>query len=148
METTIQPVRTTVTVNRARQDAFRIFTDEIASWWPLGSHSVGGERAAAAVFEAHAGGRVFERTVDGREHEWGRVLVYEPPHRLVFSWHPGRPAHEATEVELTFHERDGRTEVHLEHRGWERLGDRGPSVRDQYDAGWPVVLAPYARAAG
>jgi uncharacterized protein YndB with AHSA1/START domain len=94
--------------------------------------------------EPRLGGAVYERWREGTEN-WGAVTVWEPPNRLVFSWHPGSDPVEATEVEVTFSpERDG-TLVHLEHRGWERLGDRAPEVRAGYGDGWQGVLERYGR---
>lgn len=142
----IEPVRKSVTVDAPVEHAFRVFTERTTDWWPLGTHSVREELAQAAVIEPRAGGAVYELWRNGRE-EWGRVTAWEPPHRLVFTWHPGRGADEATEVEVRFSEQGGSTLVELEHRGWEARGEQAPAVRSAYQTGWDPVLARYAEAA-
>lgn len=148
---TIEAVRKTVTVDCPPDHAFRVFTERLGSWWPLGTHSVsvmddGSGAPETAVLEPRVGGRLYERTRDGRDCDWGRVLAWEPPGRLVLSWHPGRPESEATEVEVRFVPEGERTRVELEHRGWERLGERAAPAREGYDGGWPAVLGAYVDA--
>ncbi|MCA1831256.1 MAG: SRPBCC family protein [Actinomycetota bacterium] len=145
--TLIEPIRKVVTVNCSVERAFRVFTAELGTWWPLNSHSIGDENAVTAVIEPKAGGRVFERWNDGSEHSWGAVLAWEPPHRFAISWRPNPGALAPTEVEVAFVEEDGATRVYLEHRGWERLGARASAARAQYDGGWPVVLGKFAQNA-
>lgn len=144
-----EPLRKSVTVRRPPPAAFRLFTQGIASWWPLASHSLTGADAASCAIEGRPGGRVFERSRLGRPLIWGHVLAWEPPRRLVFSWHPGREAETAQEIEVSFRDAgDGATLVELEHRGWERLGAEAAEAREDYDSGWDHVLAEcYARAA-
>ena len=139
--TEVAPVTKTVTVKRPPEEAFRIYTERIATWWPLDTHSRSGRRAETLVMEPRAGGRLYERTRDGEELEWGEVLVWEPPQRVVHSWHLGKPT--ATEVELRFVPEVDGTRVELEHRGWERA----PEKRGSYDAGWELVLGRYVEAA-
>lgn len=141
------PVRCSVTVEAPVETAFRVFTEELGTWWPLRRHSVDPGLAEEAVLEPRLGGAVYERWADGRRN-WGEVLVWEPPHRLVFSWHPGREAAEATEVEVRFAVDGRRTLVELEHRGWEVLQERAADVRAGYEEGWPGVLELYAETAG
>lgn len=158
METNeIEPVRRSVTVGASVDRAFEVFTNGLGTWWPLEHHSVsvgGGEDDAAAappqtaVLEPRVGGRVFERLADGTEHDWGRVLVWEPPTRLVLAWQPNRDPQAPTEVEVRFiAEADGGTRVELEHRGWERLGADAERARESYAGGWPGVLERFAAAA-
>jgi DNA-binding transcriptional ArsR family regulator/uncharacterized protein YndB with AHSA1/START domain len=135
------PVRKSVTVPLDAMAAFRLFTERIAAWWPLASHSVGGEDAATCAFEPRVGGRVLETLRSGGEHVWGTIRVWQPPHRLVFSWHPGRGPDTAQEIEIRFHPSgDGGTRVELDHRGWERLGADAAKLRDNYDKGWDTVF--------
>ena len=148
-EATLGPVRRSVEVAAPLEDAFRLFTDGIATWWPLGYYSVGGERATAVVFEPAVGGRIYEVMDDAGHADWGRVTAWEPPHRIVFSWHPGADPEVATEVEIRF-AADGpdATRVELEHRHWERLGQRAADGRASYVPGWGEVLERYADVAG
>jgi uncharacterized protein YndB with AHSA1/START domain len=143
--TTIEPVRRSVTVSAPVETAFRVFTEQMGNWWPVDRYSVHEELADEAGMELRLGGAVYERWREGTEN-WGVITVWDPPNRLAFSWHPGGDPAEATEVEVTFRaERDG-TVVHLEHRGWERLGDRAHEVRVGYADGWRAVLGEFGRA--
>ena len=147
----IEPVRKTIAVQAPVEKAFAVFTDGIATWWPLHVHSVGAGRGTgapeSAVFEGGVGGRVFERWSDGTEIDWGEVLVWEPPRRIVLTWHPGyADTSIATEIEVRFRADGSGTRVDVEHRGWERLGERGPRARDSYDSGWDTVLGRYTEA--
>jgi uncharacterized protein YndB with AHSA1/START domain len=146
--TETQVVRKSIVVDAPVEQAFRVFTDEMATWWPVETHSVSRERAETAVLEGGVGGRLYERTADGDEILWGEVTVWEPPHRLSYTWHPGRGAETAQEVEMRFVPEGRRTRVELEHRGWERLGDEAAEIIASYDTGWDLVLRErYAEAA-
>jgi uncharacterized protein YndB with AHSA1/START domain len=143
-EKTIDPVTTSVVVEAPVDRAWEVFTEDLRTWWPMKDFSVEGEGSEAFV-EDRLGGRFYERTADGEEHEWGVLTAWEPPQRIAFTWHPGTPEDQATEVEVRFTpEGDDRTRVDLEHRGWEKLGDSAQGMRDAYEQGWPAVLAPYA----
>jgi uncharacterized protein YndB with AHSA1/START domain len=150
--TTTDAVRRSVTVDCSVEDAFSTFTDRIAEWWPLGTHSIDhyetGSAAETVVFQGGAGGQVYERTKGGEELKWADVIAYEPPHRFVLAWNPSRDnARPKTEIEVTFTDEGGKTRVDLEHRGWERLGDDAAEARDSYNQGWEPVLAEYAERA-
>jgi len=135
-----QPVRRSVCVACPVTEAFRLFTDDIDSWWPLASHSVGEHKAKTCIFEGREGGRIYESTTDGTMHVWGTVTAWEPPERVVFTWHPGRDSATAQEVELRFSEHDDGARVELEHRGWEILGEQATALRSGYESGWVMVL--------
>jgi uncharacterized protein YndB with AHSA1/START domain len=136
----IEAIRKSVTVKAAVEAAFKAFTDEITTWWPLATHSYGGEKATEAVFEGRNGGRVFERREDGTEADWGEVIAWEPPHRFVLEWKIW-----PSEVEVRFsYESEGVTRVDLEHRGWERAREGAEQMRESYDGGWEVVLGAFA----
>jgi uncharacterized protein YndB with AHSA1/START domain len=136
-----------IRVDAPPERAFAVFTEGVAAWWPLRTHSVGGEEAETVVIETHAGGRLYERLRGGRECVWGEILVSEPPHRLVCTWHPGHAEDEPqTEVEVRFLADGEGTRVELEHRYWERLGDRAPATMASYDEGWDFVLEQYRAA--
>ena len=127
--------------------AWEVFTEGIGGWWPLASHSVFEADAETAVIEPRVGGRIYERAGE-REHDWGRVLVYEPPARIVLEWQLS-PDNPPTEVEVTFTVEGDGTRVDLEHRGWERFGDRSGELHAGYggEGGWPLVLGRFADAA-
>lgn len=142
-QTTIPPVEKRVMFDGPPEAAFRRFTEEIGSWWPLTRHSVGGDETETAVFEGRVGGRIYERLRDGSTADWGTVSVWEPPNRVVFAWHPGRAPETAQEVEVRFEPADDGTRVVLIHRGWEVLGADAAAIRKEYERGWEGVLALY-----
>ena len=141
---TIEPVRKSVEVKCTVAEAFRIFTDKIDSWWPLATHSIGEADARACYFEGREGGRIYETHGDGSIHLWGTVTSWQPPFGVVFTWHPGRDASTAQEVELRFSECPDGARVDLEHRGWETLGDKADETRSAYESGWVGVLESFA----
>lgn len=148
-------VRKTVTVEAPRERAFAVFTEKIGSWWPLDDKSIGAAEAETAIIEPRAGGRWYERGIDGSECDWGRVIAYEPPARVVLDWQIGADwRHDPalhSEVEVRFiAEGEARTRVELEHRGLvEAYGDRAGEMQAIFDSpgGWADLLARYARAA-
>jgi uncharacterized protein YndB with AHSA1/START domain len=140
----IEPVRRSVELSCSAAEAFRIFVEDIDSWWPLASHSIGQQRAVACFFEGREGGRIYETHDDGSLHLWGSVTAWSPPTRVVFTWHPGRDASTAQEVELRFLPTAEGSRVELEHRGWEALGERAAETRDAYQTGWAAVLSRMA----
>jgi hypothetical protein len=142
-ESLFEPVRKSIEVACGPAAAFRLFTEEIDSWWPLATHSVAGETSVACFFEGREGGRIYETSEDGTTHLWGTVTIWEPSARVVFSWHPGREADTAQEVELRFIGIASGTRVELEHRGWEVLGDRAEETREGYENGWVPVLESF-----
>ena len=143
-QTAIEPVRKQISVECDVETAFRTFTEDIATWWPVESHSITGE-ATTAVFEQANGGRVYERARDGQEHDWAAILVYEPPHRVVLEWKVNSAA-PPTEVEVRFSADGDGTRVELEHRGWERYPGGGADERGSYDSGWATVLERFREA--
>ena len=153
--TTELAVRKEITVEAPRERAFAVFTEEIGSWWPLGEKTIGSAEAETAILEPRVGGRWYERGVDGSECDWGRVLAYEPPERVVLSWQISAawrydPSVD-TEVEVRFvSEGEGHTRVELEHRGLEAHGDDAQRMHAIFDSpdGWMGVLNDYARTAG
>jgi uncharacterized protein YndB with AHSA1/START domain len=140
----VAPVRRALTVDAPLETAFDVFTTGVSSWWPLETHSLGakredGVRAVSVHIEPRVGGRMYERLSDGTDGDWGEVAVWDPPDRIVIGWRLD-PAGPATELDVRFTDEAGRTRVELEHRGWERLGERGPGARESYEEGWPGVL--------
>lgn len=146
-ETSERVVEKSVTVSVPVERAFEVFTAEIGTWWPLRTHAVDTERSETVVMEGRVGGRLFERTPTGEEHVWGTLVGWEPPNRIVYSWHPGRGEETAQEVEITFGPEGEGTRVDIRHYGWEKLGDRLEETIASYNEGWDKVIAVYARAA-
>jgi uncharacterized protein YndB with AHSA1/START domain len=147
-------VRKTVTVNSSADQAFKVFTEGFDSWWPR-SHKVGDADLKQAVLEGKEGGRWYEIDVDGNECDWGRVLVWDPPRRLVLAWQLDAGWHYdpnfLTEVEVTFvPEEADRTRVELEHRDLDRFGASREQMRLAFgsEGGWAGLLEAYARTAG
>lgn len=141
------PIRLSAHVPQSAVEAFRLFTDGIDSWWPLhDGYSYAADRTKEIHLEAFAGGRFYERLADGEELVVGRVLVCEPPKRIVFSWQ-GTDWPAATEVEVSFTPEGDTTRVDLEHREWERLGPSAEERRRAFANGWPTVLSRYSNAA-
>jgi uncharacterized protein YndB with AHSA1/START domain len=147
-------VRRSVTVNVPVDHAFRVFTERFDTWWPA-SHHIAPNPFAAAIIEPHEGGRWYERDAEGNECEWGRVLAWEPPARVVLSWTLSPefrvdpdPAH-ASEVEVRFTPEGPGTVVVLEHRHIDRHGDGWPGLRESVGSqgGWPGLLERFAAAA-
>ncbi len=155
MSSALEPIRRSILVGCSAERAFRVFTEEMSSWWPLETHSraadeeLAGVTAVGVEVEPREGGRVLERLSNGERLSWGRIQVWDPPARLVIVWKPNGNHLPPTELELSFRAEGGRTRVLLEHRGWERLGGSGEKVRSGYVKGWPKVFdACFGRAAG
>jgi uncharacterized protein YndB with AHSA1/START domain len=127
------------------EHAFMVWTSRIGSWWPA-DHTVSG-RPESVVLQSGVEGRIFERTPEGVEHDWGRVTTWDPPTRLAYTWHLGRDHREATDVEIRFLARgDALTRIEIEHRGWERLGVEGSRWRDRNRVGWQTLVPHYLDA--
>jgi uncharacterized protein YndB with AHSA1/START domain len=147
--------RAEVMVEAPIERAFTVFTDGIDSWWPR-EHTIGEAALKEMVLEPKAGGRAYGIGVDGSESDWGRVLVFERPDRIVVSWdinlqwkHELDPA-KASEFEVRFTaEGPERTRVVLEHRHFERHGDGWEAMRDAVGSpnGWQGGLELFAAAA-
>jgi uncharacterized protein YndB with AHSA1/START domain len=141
-------IRVQIVVAAPIERAFRVFTEDFDRVKPR-EHNMLDVDIAQTVFEPRAGGRIYDQGVDGSEYSWARVLVFEPPTRLVFSWDispqwqietdPGK----TSEVEVRFiAETPARTRVELEHRNLDRHGDGGENARDAVggEDGWPLYL--------
>ncbi len=146
----VAPVRKSVRVSAAAARAFEVFTAGFARWWPK-THSIGAAPMKDAVIEPRVGGRWFERGEDGSECEWGKVLVWDPPTRVVLGWQiNAQYKYDPTlvsEVEIRFiPEGVAVTRVELEHRNLERFGDQGEVIRKSVDSpnGWGRVMELYA----
>ena len=147
-------VRQSIVVEAPRERAFTVFTEGMTSWWPMESYSIAPAPMAAAVIEAREGGRWFERSEDGSETEWGRVLVWDPPGRVLLVWQlSAQWSYDPslhTEIEVRFTaEDDGRTRVDLEHRKLEAYAEAAEQMRAVLgsDDGWGGPLRRFAAAA-
>jgi uncharacterized protein YndB with AHSA1/START domain len=145
-------VRRHIVVEAPIERAFTVFTERFGDFKPR-EHNLLGVDIAETVFEPKVGGHIYDRGVDGSECHWARILAFDPPDRVVFSWDIGpqwqieADPENASEVEVTFTaETPGRTLVQLEHRHLDRHGPGWPSLRDgvAHDEGWPLYLARYA----
>jgi uncharacterized protein YndB with AHSA1/START domain len=144
----IEPIRLAFDVACPPAEAWAAWTERIGRWWPA-DHTVSAEPDLQVTLESGVGGRIFERTAGGDEHDWGEVTVWEPPSRLAYLWHLRRDRGDATEVEIRFTRLGPEsTRVEIEHRGWERLGAEGVTWRDRNYGGWSTLLPHYIAALG
>jgi uncharacterized protein YndB with AHSA1/START domain len=141
-----QPLVKSLLVACGPAEAFKYFTDDFEKWWPLETHSCTAmstqrtRRPHACVFESRVGGGIIEFADDGTQHVWGTVIEWDPPARVIFTWHPGRRPEVAQTVEVSFRAVRGGTEVVLIHGGWEKLAEEAARVRASYDNGWESVF--------
>ena len=138
----IEVVRKVVMVDCAVEEAFRVFTEDALSWWPVATHSIH-ETVREIVFEPGEGGEVYEISTAGEKAHWATVTGWEPPGRLVLAWNILERPGEQTEVEVRFTAEGDGTRVELEHRGWESLAEGAAQKRADYDTGWGYVLGKY-----
>ena len=145
-------VRTQVVVEAPIERAFSVFTEDFGSFKPP-EHNMLDVEIAETVFEPRAGGHLYDRGVDGSECRWARVLAYEPPNRVIFSWDISpqwqieTDLDKTSEVEVRFvAEGPERTRVELEHRNLDRHGEGWEPERDAVgsEGGWPLYLRRYA----
>ena len=141
----MDPLELRFTVGCSPDHAFDMWATRTSLWWPSG-HSVSADPGLTVTFEPRPGGRIFERTPGGAEHDWGEVLDWEPPRRLRYLWHLRFDRADATEVEIVFAPAAEGTEVTIVHRGWERLGAKGPERRERNRRGWDGLIPHYRQA--
>lgn len=155
MSATVQDilVRKTLMVNAPQAHVFETFTTNIDTWWPR-DHHIGGKDPFTAIIEPRAGGRWYERAHDGSECQWGHVIAWEPPKRVVLAWEINAQwQYErglGTEVEVQFlKEGPEKTRVVLEHRKLQRYGDKAEAMRAMFEAdgAWISTLRALAKAA-
>jgi uncharacterized protein YndB with AHSA1/START domain len=147
-------VRKVVSVKAPPEVAWRVFTEKMGTWWPLAHYKIGKAHAVDAVIEPHVGGRWYERGDDGSTCDWGRVLSWDPPSRLVLSWDISADWQPdptlKTELEVRFiADGENDTRVELEHRHLDRYGARRDEMRRIFDTegDWGRLLTLFARAA-
>jgi uncharacterized protein YndB with AHSA1/START domain len=149
------PVRKSTTVKATAERAFQVFTEGIDTWWPR-SHNIGSAPAKRNIIEGRPGGRCYGELKDGTECDWGTILLWDPPRRLVMAWQVSPSwQHEpdlakSSEVEVRFTpEGDGFTRVDLEHRHFERHGAGADTMRAAVDSvqGWNGLLGAFVAEA-
>ena len=146
-------VKKSVTVKCSLEHAFEIFTKHIELWWPK-EHHIGKSALERVTLEEKDGGRWFERCVDGSTCDWGRVLTYRPPSKVVLAWHLDTrfeydpdPSH-ASRLEVTFHDLGGgQVRVDLVHSELEKHGAGWQKMRESLAGGWVGIMESYARTA-
>ncbi len=140
-------------VDCSLEKAFAVFTDRMGAWWPA-SHHIGSTPFHDILIEHRTGGRWYEISGSGEQCQWGYVLAWDPPHRLVISWHLGPDwtfdpeIQRASEVEVKFSsEAAGSTRVEFTHRHLDRHGVNHGKLRAEIDSpgGWTAVLAAFAQ---
>jgi len=147
------PVRKSFSVNATPERAFDVFTAKFDNWWPR-THSTGDSPLKQVVLEPRVKGRWYGRLEDGTEADWGDVLAWDPPGRLVLAWRLGADfrydPNLLTEIEVIFTQDGARTRVDFEHRGLERMGEKAAETRVALDSdgGWTGILKLYADAVG
>jgi uncharacterized protein YndB with AHSA1/START domain len=146
-------IRTSIVVEAPIEQAFQVFTEDFDKVKPR-DHNMLQVEIAESVFEPRVGGRIFDRGVDGTECQWARVLAYEPPDRVVFSWDIAptwqieTDLEKTSEVEVRFMaEGESKTRVELEHRHIDRHGNGWESLRDAVggEGGWPLYLERFTQ---
>ncbi len=146
------PVRKSLTVATTPERAFEVFTAGFDRWWPR-SHSIGEAPLKTAVIEPRQGGRWYGLLENGAQAEWGDVLAWEPPTRLLLAWRIGADwkydPNLLTEVEVVFTPEGGGTRVNFEHRLLENMGAEGEGARATFDSegGWTGLLQMFAAEA-
>lgn len=147
-------VRKVVHVQAPQATAWRVFTEQMGTWWPLQNYKIGKAKAVDAVVEPRVGGRWYERGEDGSTCDWGSVLAWEPHGRLVLSWditaHWQYDPNLKTEIELRFiPEGNNATRVELEHRHLDRYGALRDQMRRVFETegDWGRILALFAQLA-
>jgi uncharacterized protein YndB with AHSA1/START domain len=149
----VVPVQKTIVVATSAERAFQVFTEQMSKWWPLATHHIGKADAKTVVMEPFAGGRWFERGVDGSECDWGHVRTWDPPRRLVLTWEISSDWRNdpsiQTEVEVRFTPEGTSTRVDLEHRLLHYYGEKAPQMRGIFDSekGWKGLLEGFAHHA-
>jgi uncharacterized protein YndB with AHSA1/START domain len=140
------PLRISFEVGCGVDHAFATWTERIGAWWPADHTLSGGP--VLIVLEGRVGGRIYERTAQGKEHNWGVVTVWQPPAALAYRWHLGVDPDSATMVAVTFSALDhDRTMVQIEQTGWERLGEAASEQRRRNRSGWEALKPPFCAAA-
>jgi len=151
----VEPVRKSIRVRAGVERTYRVFTEEMDSWWPR-THHIGSSPMKRVVVEAREGGVIYTEQEDGTNCPWGSVVAWQPPHRFVLAWRVRPDWHyepdlaKCSEVEVRFIPvDDGSTLVELEHRGFERHAGNYAAMRGQVNSvgGWGTMLEMFGKVA-
>lgn len=132
-----------IIIERRVEDAFRLWTEQINDWWPR-SHSISKDPQTRIILEGKVGGRFFERTAQGIEHDWGSVIAWQPPAILAYMWYLGSGQQLPTRVDVNFIKLgENRTRVDVVHRGPELIGELWGTNQSRYNQAWESVLPEF-----
>lgn len=141
----MEPIVVEFEVKANVDHAFSVWTERSTLWWPL-SHSMSQTDGFEVVFEPFAGGRVYELGSDGTEHEWGEIIVWDPPHRVEYWWHIFLDRDMATRVNISFTASASGTSVRLENSGFAVFGDAGSKRSERVGEVWQGITRHYRDA--
>lgn len=141
----IDPIVLEFEVSAPIDHAFATWTERCALWWPR-SHSMSQAEGFDVVFEPFVGGRVYERGPDGEEHDWGKIIEWDPPRRLEYWWHIFLDREKATMVSVTFTSGLSGTMVRLENSGFEVFGDGAGERMERVGGAWTGIIEQYRDA--
>lgn len=141
----LPPIVVSIEVACEKATAFTIFSEQMATWWPLSKRAMSlysGGKAKTLDVEARVGGTIVEVGEDGTRHLWGTFQRFEPHDILAIAFHMGLPPEQAGNVEVSFTDLgNGRTAVRLEHSNWEGYGEMAAMMRKGYAGSWGLILA-------
>ena len=136
-------VRKSIAVRCSMDAAFHTWVERIDAWWPKG-HSRSGNPNTTVFIEGRVGGRVYERTTEGIEYDWGKVTAWDPPRHFAYHWYLGSSPEQPTAVDVHFSAKgDDSTQVEVSHRGPELIGELWSRNISRYEASWDAVLPAY-----
>jgi hypothetical protein len=142
----MDPIIVEFDVKASPRHAFEVWTEKPSMWWPR-SHTVTRDPGLTVVFEPFPGGRIYERASDGAEHEWGEVLIWDPPARIAYLWHLFFDRSEATEITVTFTEVESGARVRLIQSGFEKVDAHdAPERRRRTNHAWLELTELYRQA--
>lgn len=142
----MEPIVVEFEVACSPEHAFKMWAESAGVWWPR-SHTMSQEPGLEVTFEPWVGGRIFEQTSDGSEHDWGEIDVWDPPNRVEYKWHLFFDRSEATDINVTFTATDVGTMVRLRQTGFGRLpSDVGLTRRNRTEGAWAEVTQHFRDA--
>jgi len=140
----LEPIVKTIEVPCSQEKAFKVFVNEMGTWWPLDKRSMSmksGKPAKSLRIEPKQGGKIVEIGHDDTEHLWGTIKSYDPYDSIALDFHMGLPAENASLVEVRFTAlQQERTRVELTQSNWEAFGDMAEMMRRGYGSGWVIIF--------